>query len=174
MGAQFVPMHAPFAIAVEWPDESRPFLVHLQKPYFVAEVRRRGDSVLFVSTLKTEQVRSECDTLSELLAAANQFFGDALGISGHTAQFLKGRHGREFPRFLMARTVLGDTYIVEPDHPSPLVEVKEPALNDKKPKLTPRFDVVTQWRLGQMRKYYQQFLQRQRECQSPALVVPAL
>jgi hypothetical protein len=167
-------MSAPFAIAVEWPDESRPFLVHLKKPYFVAEVRQRGNSVLFVATLKTEHVRRELETLNELLPAANRFFGEALGISDYTAHFLKGRHGREFPRFLMARTLAGESYIVEPDHPSPLVEVKEPAATTAQPKLTPRFDIVTQWRLAEMRKYYQRFVERQRHQQSPALVVPAL
>ena len=166
-------MFAPFAIAVEWPDQSRPFLVHLKKPYFIAEVLRRDNSVLFVSTLKSEHARGDSQALGALLTGANRFFGEALGMSGHTADFLKGRHGREFPRFLMARTLAGKTYIVEPDHPSPLVEVKEPAL-DAKPKLTPRFDVVMQWRLAEMRKYYQQFVERQRDRQSPALVVPAL
>src|SRR5436190_10772960 len=102
-----------FAIAVRWPDDSRPYLVHLQKLYFVAEVRRYGDTMLFISTLNTKHLRTYHRVIEELLFAASAFFGGALGVSVQTANFLKGNHGHEFPRFLMARTLGGETFIVE-------------------------------------------------------------
>jgi hypothetical protein len=163
-----------FAIAVEWPDDPRPFLVHLKKPYFVAEARKYTNGFLFITTLRTEHERCFASALGELLPEANRFFQQALGVSIATAHYLNGKHGREFPRYLMARTLSDRTFIVEPDHPSPLVAVSEPALESEKPKLTSRFDVVTQWRLAQMRKYYCQFAERQREHQSATLSVPAL
>lgn len=166
-----------FAIAVQWPDDPRPFLVHLRKPYFVAEVRRSGTSMLYVATLSTEHVRAIGEDISELLLSAHQYFTGALGVSSESTRFLKGNHGREFPRYLMAKTAKGAMYIVEPDHPSPLVEVKEPgpksASKNNKP-LSSRFDTVTQYRLAQMRKYYKQFTDRQRHGETAALVVPAV
>jgi hypothetical protein len=162
-----------FAIAVEWPDDPRPYLVHLKKPYFVAEIRRYGDTALFITTLRSEQLRHSEFDLDPLLSQANSFSQSALGISMTTAQFLKGKHGREFPRYLMARTGGGLTFIVEPEHPAPLVAVTEPAPEKARPKLSSRFDVVTQWRLAQMRKYYQQFQERQRGHRSQELSVPA-
>jgi hypothetical protein len=168
-------MSEQFAIAVEWPDESRPFLVHLKKPYFVAEARRHADAILFVATLNTQQVRDLGTVLGDLLPAAHRFFSEALGLSVQTAHFLKGRHGREFPQFLMARTLSDKAYIVEPDHPSPLVAVTNPTPSVSEPaKLSQRFDTVTQWRLAQMRKYYRQFTERQRETEISQLVVPAV
>jgi hypothetical protein len=168
-------MSEQFAIAVEWPDDSRPFLVHLKKPYFVAEARRHADAILFITTLNTQHVRDFDLRLAELLPAAHKFFLKALGLESDTAQFLKGRHGREFPRFLMARTSSGKTFIVEPDHPSPLVAVSEPKAGSSAPaKLSQRFDTVTQWRLAQMRKYYQQYTERQRHADAAELVLPVV
>ena len=67
----------------------------------------------------------------------------------------------------MAQTAAKDLFIVEPEHSTPLVEVRESeaSLSSKSnaPKMSQRFDVVTQWRLGQMRGYYQQFLERQQK-----------
>jgi hypothetical protein len=164
-----------FAIAVQWPDDSRPFLVHLRQPYFVAEARRHGDAMVFVATLRTEQLRDFGDEIDALLCDASQYFAKTLGVSAATVSFLKGKHGREFPRYLMARTAAGNSYIVEPDHPSPLVEVRPPGQkSESSTKLSTRFDTVTQWRLAQMRKYYQSFVDRQRNAEPAALVVPAL
>jgi hypothetical protein len=164
-----------FAIAVRWPDDSRPFLVHLCKPYFVAEVRRCGDEILFVSTLSTEHLHEWTQELDEILPAAVSYFSATLGLPSSTARFLKGNHGREFPRYLMAKTTSGVAFIVEPDHPSPLVEVRPPAPKAvSSSKLSSRFDTVTQWRLAQMRKYYQAFIDRQRSAEPASLVVPAL
>jgi hypothetical protein len=172
-----------FAIAVQWPDDSRPYLVHLKKPYFVAEVRRIEGAILFVTTLDTKQWRQSGDEIAELLPRASRFFAGALGIEDQPSHFLKGSHGREFPRFLMAKTLGGTTFIVEPDHPSPLVEVKEPknadgvtalAKHAASRALSGRFDTVTQYRLGQMRKYYQQFVERQNGRSAAQLVIPHL
>ena len=161
-----------FAIAVRWPDDSRPYLVHLEKPYFVAEVRRCADSILFVTTLNTDHLLQFAHLWEELLPAASRFFTSTLDVSASTVRFLKGNHGREFPRYLMAKTGSGKTYIVEPDHPAPLVEVKEPARSVPASNPGCRFDTVTQWRLAQMRKYYQQFLERQRTGEPATLVLP--
>jgi hypothetical protein len=164
-----------FAIAVQWPDDSRPYLVHLQKPYFVAEARRHGGMMLFISTLTSMHLRTYHRVIGELMFAASAFFADALGVSAQTTNFLKGNHGHEFPRFLMARTAGGETFIVEPDHPTPVVELRQPKPGDSKPsKQSTRFDTVTQWRLAHMRKYYQHFLERQKRTEPTTLVVPAL
>jgi hypothetical protein len=67
---------------------------------------------------------------------------------------------------LMAQTQSKALFIVEPEHSTPLVEVHESAESvaaQPKTKRSSRFDVITQWRLGQMRKYYQQFLERQQK-----------
>ena len=78
-------------------------------------------------------------------------------------QFVEKRNGHHLPRYLIAQTQAKELFIVEPDHSSPLVEVREDAAKTKrgKSKLAQRFDVITQWRLSQMRKYYQQFLEKQ-------------
>ena len=165
-----------FAIAVRWPDDPRPYLVHLHKPYFVAEARQSDGAVFFFASLSSSDVPA-CDReLSKLLQAATEFFRLSLGLEIREAHFIKGNHGHEFPRYLMAKTKRGAVYIVEPDHPTPLVEVKDPAAEAAPPtkKQTPRFDVVTQWRLAEMRKYYQQFLKRQEGAISTPLVVPTL
>lgn len=169
-------MSEQFAIAVEWPDESRPFLVHLKKPYFVAEARRVANDVVFLATLNSRHVRDLGAKIGELLPEAYRFFSSALGMAAGTAHFVKGNHGREFPRFLMARTLAGKMFIVEPDHPSPLVAVTPPSAEKRKPTgLSQRFDTVTQWRLAQMRKYYQQFSARQSQSEAPSeLIVPAM
>ena len=162
-----------FAIAVQWPDDSGPYLVHLKKPYFVAEVRRIGGSILFVTTVNSKQWRQSGEEITALLPKASRFFTEALGIQEQPAHFLKGSHGREFPRFLMAKTANGTMFIVEPDHPSPLVEVKAPmAKTAAANPLSSRFDTVTQYRLAQMRKYYQQFVERQKGGKAAPLVVP--
>lgn len=165
-----------FAIAVQWPDDSRPFLVHLQKPYFVAEVRRFNDTIVFVTTLGSKHLTSFPTLLDELLPAASNYFAQTMNLSVAASHFIKGSHGRDFPQFLMAKTTGGDAYIVEPDHPSPLVEVKEPLQSQAKtlPRGGSRFDTVTQYRLAQMRKYYQQFIERQQGNKPATLVVPAL
>lgn len=166
-------MSEQFAIAVEWPDESRPYLVHLKKPYFVAAVRRHADAILFITTLSTEQSLVCAATLTDLLPAANRFFQQALGVAPSSSHFLKGKHGAQFPRFIMAQTAGGNTFIVEPEHPSPLVAVTEPGTATSLEKAPSRFDVVTQWRLAEMRKYYQQFRDRQQHRELQDLVVPA-
>ncbi|HMJ90619.1 MAG TPA: hypothetical protein VK530_12440 [Candidatus Acidoferrum sp.] len=167
-------MSEQFAIAVEWPDEPRPYLVHLRKPYFVAEARRHSNTLVFVATLTTRQFAVFGKALGDILPAANKFFSNALGLPIAGCQFLTGKHGREYPQYLMAQTLRGKTFIVEPDHPSPLVAVTEPcAAGSTRSKLPNRFDTVTQWRLAQMRKYFQQFTGRERESQSAGLVVPA-
>ena len=153
-----------FAIAVQWPDEPKLYLVHLHRPYFVAAAARcSGAEAWFCANLSSRQLPALDEQRAALFREASAFFADALGVSIRQAHFVKGRHGHEFPRFLMARTTEGKTFIVEPDYPAPLVEVKEP---DRQPglatKLSPRFDVVTQWRLNEMRRYYRQFLDRQR------------
>jgi len=134
--------------------------------------------MVFVTTLKTNHRRDFSDELDQLLPAAVEFFTGALGVTARTMQFLKGNHGREFPQFLMAKTASGHAYIVEPDHPAPLVEVKAPAphapADSEPPNLSSRFDTVTEWRLGQMRKYYQQFTERQRQAGAATLVVPSI
>lgn len=170
-------MNPKFAIAVEWPSDSKPFLVHLEKPYFVAEVRQTGGVVYFLTTLSSRQLAAFQGSLQKLLTEAAEFFSNAMGIAVCQAHFIKGNHGHDFPQYLMARSEAGDTFIVEPDHSAPLVEVKDQTHQSAaaRAKAGGRFDVVTQWRLAQMRKYYQQFLERQQHGAEPqALAVPQL
>lgn len=140
----------------------------------MAAVRRHGSGILFITTLTSEAYQRHASDLPGLLRSVGPFIERALGITAGSSHFVMGRHGHEFPRYLMAKTAAGDGYIVEPDHPAPLVEVRPPkASASKAPKLTSRFDTVTQWRLAQMRKYYQQFADRQRTAPGPgSLVVP--
>jgi hypothetical protein len=150
-----------FAIATEWPDDPRRYLVHLQRPYFVAEAREAGGTLWFFITRPPAQNRSE--RFDEMLRAGFSFFRHAIESAAIRVCAVEGRHRRELPRYLFARTAADTAFIVEPDYSSPLVELKDaPAPLANKRKSPTRFDVITQWRLAQMRKYYQQFLERQR------------
>ena len=157
-------MHNPFAVAVQWPDESRRYVVHLQRPYFTAALFETASAAWL--TLSWAPAGMADDAGGELLfRRAADFCRSELGQCNVPIEFIERKNGHHLPRFLMAQTVGKDLFIVEPDHFAPLVEVRENTTSNvpdtSEPKLSQRFDVITQWRLGEMRKYYQQFLERQ-------------
>jgi hypothetical protein len=160
-----VPMQNPFAVAVQWPDEPRRYLVHMQRPYFAAVIVETVSAAWLLVSWSPAQLCDESERASLFRAAAG-FCRAQLDQIHIPIEFVERKHGYHLPRFLMAQAVGKELFIVEPDHPAPLVEVRDsdPGLSKPhKAKLSQRFDVVTQWRLEQMRNYYQQFLERQQK-----------
>jgi hypothetical protein len=152
-------MQNPFALAVQWPDEPCRYLVHLQKPYFTAPiVKTRNGIGLWVSW--ASGALSGC-VRDELFQAAAAFCRQQLGWDAAPVGFAERQAGFHLPTYLLARTPNEVAFIVEPDHVSPLVEVREhsTAVAPGKPKT--RFDHITQWRLAEMRQYYRRFLERE-------------
>lgn len=155
-------MQNPFAIAVQWPDAPRCYLVHLQRPYFTAALfERPAVASLFVNWSPGAAVPE--GTRANLFRQAADFCCAHWGLADRTFEFIERPHGYHLPRFLMAQTAATELFIVEPEHAAPLVEVRKsgPGAQHSTPNVSHRFDVVTQWRLGEMRKYYQQYLERQ-------------
>jgi hypothetical protein len=155
-------MHNPFAIAVHWPDDPRRYLVHLQRPYFTAAIFETASAAWLAVSWAP---RSDLDAASRanVFRAAADFCRTHLDFADVPIEFVEQRHGYPLPRFLMAQAAgAAGLFIVEPEHTTPLVEVRDsdPA-RSRTPKKSHRFDVITEWRLEQMRAYYQQFLERQ-------------
>jgi len=152
-------MQNPFAIAVPWPDDLRRYLVHLQRPYFTAAIHETATAAwLLVSWAPGSNLAGR----AEVFRAGAAFCRTQLDQEHVPIEFVERRHGYPMPRYLMAQTAAGSLFIVEPDHSAPLVEVHESASSPKPAaRPAPRFDVITQWRLTEMRKYYREFLERQ-------------
>jgi hypothetical protein len=169
-------MHNPFAVAVQWPDDARRYVIHLQRPYFAAALFETASAAWL--TLSWAPASPVDDSVREsLFRSAAQFCRSELGQVGVPIEFIERKHGHHLPRFLMAQGAVSDLFIVEPDHSAPLVEVRESAKTAvpraRQPKLSPRFDVITEWRLEEMRKYYQQFLERQQRLAATNANAPA-
>jgi hypothetical protein len=166
-----VPMQNPFAVAVQWPSEPRRYVVHLNRPYFTAAMVETA-SALWLLVSWSPAPMSTFDDRASIFRAAARFCREKLDQVRIPIEFVERKHGYHLPRFLMAQSAAMELFIVEPEHPAPLVEVRETDPGLCKParsKVSQRFDVVTQWRLEQMRSYYQQFLERQQK----TVVVPA-
>src|SRR5215203_4214187 len=153
-------MQNPFAIGLQWPDTTRRYLVHLQRPYFTASIHETVSAAwLLVSWAPGS---GQLDR-SKVFQAAAAFCQTQLDQRPVPIEFVERRQGYAMPGYLIAQTVDKQLFIVEPDHGSPLVEIRDAAAEPKsKTKSSPRFDVVTQWRLADMRKYYRQFQDRQK------------
>jgi|SRR5688572_6693857 len=155
-------MHNPFAVAMQWPDQPRRYLVHLQRPYFTAAIYETASAAWLTVSWAPTQARNL--DAAPLFRQAAEFCRHELAQMEVPIEFIERKHGHHLPRFLIAQTSGNDLFIVEPEHSTPLVEVrerKETASNSTPPRLSQRFDIITQWRLAQMRSYYQQFLERQ-------------
>jgi len=158
-------MENPFAVAVQWPDEPRRYLVRLQRPYFMAAIVETVSAAWLLVSWPPAQTVGD-DERTTIFRAAAEFCRAQLDQVHVPIEFVERKYGYHLPRFLMAQAVGKELFIVEPEHPAPLVEVHESGAGlcrPDKPKLSQRFDVVTQWRLNQMRIYYQQFLERQQK-----------
>ena len=156
-------MQNPFAVAVQWPDEPRRYLVHLHRPYFTASIIETVSAAWLLVSWAPGTLCDDAQRLS-LFRAAADFCLTQLDQVHVPIEFVERRDGHHLPRYVMAQTAAHSLFIVEPDHSAPLVEVRDSDAETRgasKPKLSQRFDVITQWRLGEMRNYYQQFLQRQ-------------
>ena len=155
-------MHNPFAIAVHWPDEPRRSLVHLQRPYFAATIFETV-SAAWLAVSWAPRSNTDAAPCPAVFRAAADFCRIHLALDDLPIEFVEQKYGFQLPRFLMAQG--GGTaglFIVEPEYPTPLVEVRETnSAGPRKAKPSKRFDVITEWRLEQMRCYYQQFLERQ-------------
>ena len=156
-------MQNPFAVAVQWPNEPRRYVVHLQRPYFTAAMVETASALWL---LVSWSPGSTCtpDERATIFRAAAQFCQERLDQVRVAIEFVERKHGYPLPRFLMAQATDMELFIVEPEHPAPLVEVRERHAGLRKTsrsKLSQRLDVVTQWRLEQMRNYYRQYLERQ-------------
>jgi len=167
-------MQNPFAIAVQWPDDPRRFLVHLQRPYFTAPlVETESAAWLLVSWAASPPDDAERE---RVFKNAADFCRTQLDQAHVPIRFVEKKHGHCLPRYLMAQTVARDLFIVEPDHTAPLVEVRDRdhlAGKTSRSKKVQRFDVITQWRLGEMRKYYQRILERQKAIASAGVPIGA-
>jgi len=163
-------MENPFAIAMQWPDDVRRYLVHLQRPYFTAAIHETAAAAwLLVSWAPgASELRR-----AEIFRAAAKFCSTQLDQEHVPIEFVERKLGHHIPPYLMAQTTHKQFFIVEPDHSAPLVAVhdQELASAERKTKAAPRFDVITQWRLAEMRKYYRQFLERQKSVTSHVPVV---
>ena len=155
-------MQNPFAVAVQWPDDARCHIVHMQRPYFTAAVLEAATTSWLLLSWSPSTKPAEIDR-SSLFRAAADFCHAHLG-SQTPIQFLERRDGHHLPRFLIAQNPARELFIVEPEHSAPLVEVRNGAARapSKKKLASQRFDPVTEWRLGQMRIYYQEYLERQK------------
>lgn len=164
-------MQNPFAIAMQWPDDVRRYLVHLQRPYFTAAIHETATAAwLLVSWAPGASERPT----AELFHAAARFCSTQLDQDHIPIEFVERKLGHHLPPYLMAQTTEKKLFIVESDHSAPLVAVhdKELVSSERKATVVPRFDVITQWRLAEMRKYYRQFLERQKSVTANAPVVP--
>jgi hypothetical protein len=155
-------MHNPFAIAVQWPDDHRRYLVHLQRPYFSAAIFE-STSAMWLAVSWSPAARHDATASGLVFRAAAEFCRREFAQCQVPIEFVERRHGHHLPHFLMAQAADKALFIVEPEHSTPLVEVRESERisNSKKVNRADRFDVITEWRLTQMRRYYQQFLERQ-------------
>lgn len=116
-------MHNPFAIAVQWPDEPRRYLVHLQRPYFTAAIFETASAAwLTVSWAPTQSYDADAGSLFRVAA---EFCRRELAQLDVPIEFIERKHGHHLPRFLMAQTAANDLFIVESEHSTPLVEVRE-------------------------------------------------
>jgi hypothetical protein len=157
-------MHNPFAIAVQWPDQPRRYLVHLKRPYFTAAIFETVSTVWLAVSWAPWSHPDKSQDVSIAFRAAADFCRSHLDLDGVPIEFVERKNGHALPRFLIAQSAKTELFIVEPDHPTPLVEVREAdATQVCKPKSSRRFDIITEWRLEQMRKYYQHFLERQQK-----------
>jgi hypothetical protein len=164
-------MENPFAIAMQWPDDLRRYVVHLKRPYFTAAIYETASAAwLLVSWAPGSGEPHRAD----IFRAAARFCSTQLDQECVPIEFVERKHGHHLPPYLMAQTPHKQLFIVEPDHSAPLVEVHDRELAGvrSRKKVAPRFDVITQWRLAEMRKYYRQFLERQSPSTSHA--VPAV
>jgi hypothetical protein len=158
-------MQNPFAVAVQWPNEPRRYVVHLSRPYFTAAMVETA-SALWLLVSWSPAPTCAVEERASVFRAAAQFCREQLDQLHVPIEFIERKHGHQLPRFLIAQSAGMELFIVEPEHPAPLVEVRESDAGLCKPaksKPSQRFDVVTQWRLEQMRNYYQQFLARQQK-----------
>jgi hypothetical protein len=153
-------MQNPFAIALQWPDSDRRYLVHLQRPYFTAAIHETASA----AWLTVSWAPGCKNNSAELFRAAAVFCRTQLDQQPVPIEFVERRHGYPLPVFLMAQTSCRRLFIVEPEHSTPLVEVHDSDMPPRKGRaaVPSRFDVVTQWRLTEMRKYYRQYLERQK------------
>jgi hypothetical protein len=164
-------MQNPFAIAVQWPDDPRRFLVHLQRPYFTASMVESNSAAWLLVSWAPGTPLNDLDRES-IFRTASDFCRTQLDQFQIPIQFIERKHGHHLPRYIMAQTPGRELFIVEPDHSTPLVEVRDKVGSKAgKPKMSPRFDVITEWRLEQMRKYYQHFLERQQSRLAPTTAV---
>jgi hypothetical protein len=156
-------MQNPFAIAAQWPDDPRRFLVRLQRPYFTAALCETIAATWLLVSWSPGMGLKRMNRAS-LFRAAAKFCRTQLDQWHVPIRFVEKKHGHHLPRYLIAQTPAKELFIIEPDHSTPLVEVRDSATGGKseRTKRSQRFDVITEWRLGQMRKYYQQFLERQK------------
>jgi hypothetical protein len=158
-------MQNPFAIAVQWPDAALCYLVHMQRPYFTAALFETTTVARLFVTWAPSSGSDEAQGARVFRSAAD-FCRARLGQADVPIEFVERRHGYHLPRFLMAQTATHELFIVEPEHAAPLVEVRKgssvPAARNPEADVVQRFDIVTQWRLAEMRKYYQQYVDRQR------------
>ena len=157
-------MQNPFAIGLQWPDTTRRYLVHLQRPYFTAAIHETASAAwLLVSWAPGTREVSR----ARVFKAAADFCQTQLDQRHVPIEFVERRHGYTMPTYMIAQTLDKQLFIVEPDHYSPLVEIRDAATEPKsKTPASQRFDVVTQWRLADMRKYYRQFQDRQNSLQA--------
>ena len=148
---------------MQWPDDARRYVVHMQRPYFTAAFCETPATAWLLVSWAPSAKPQEINRSSLFRAAADfcRIHLDQLQVPIH---FVERKHGHHLPPFLMAQTPNKELFIVEPEHCAPLVEVRESAstAQQKKTHVSKRFDLVTQWRLGQMRNYYQQYLERQK------------
>ncbi|HWN96269.1 MAG TPA: hypothetical protein VNT99_14635 [Methylomirabilota bacterium] len=156
-------MQNPFAIGVQWPEDPRRFLIHLARPYFTAAFCETSVAAWLLVSWSPSAMSSDAEH-GPLFRAAAEFCRTQMDQTQVPIQFVEKKYGHHLPRFLIAQACAKELFIVEPDHSSPLVEVKDGAAPARigTSRLAQRFDVVTQWRLGEMRKYYQQYLERQK------------
>jgi hypothetical protein len=167
-------MHNPFAIAVQWPDDPRRYLIHLQRPYFAAAIHETA-SAAWLAISWSPGVRPEMGERDALFMAAAEFCRSELGQLHVPIEFVERTNGYPLPPLLMAQSTDQQVYIVEPEHATPLVEVREgQQASASKRKAPQRYDVITEWRLTQMRRYYQQFLERQNRAEATPLGAPGL
>lgn len=156
-------MQNPFAMAVQWPDSPRRYVVHLRKPYFTAAlVETAAAAWLLVNWAPGSKVSDS----AEVFRSAAEFCRRELAQHAVPIEFVERKHGYELPRYLMAQSATKELFIIEPEHFSPLVEVRDKQTEAKPGERSARFDTVTQLRLADMRKYYRQYLERQQRCRA--------
>src|SRR5436190_19131346 len=96
-------MHDPFAVAVQWPDEPRRYVVHLQRPYFTAAIVETAAAAwLLVSW--SPALPGPAAVRDSLFRAAADFCRTRLAQKCIPIEFVERKHGHALPRFLMAQT----------------------------------------------------------------------